>query len=67
MESTAPAVARSRSGSGSSWALVGHLEDPLANPIAVVPALVTNLLWGPVAGCSRGCCVHSPSYRPLMI
>lgn len=30
--------------------LLGRLEGPLAHPIAIVPMLVTNTLWGLVAG-----------------
>ncbi|WP_420111509.1 hypothetical protein [Pseudactinotalea sp.] len=30
--------------------LDGALAGPLANPIAIVPVLVTNILWGLVAG-----------------
>lgn len=30
--------------------LVGELQGPLANPIAIVPMLITNALWGAIAG-----------------
>ncbi|MGP9538028.1 hypothetical protein ACT3SP_08450 [Brachybacterium sp. AOP43-C2-M15] len=30
--------------------LLGHLAGPLANPIAIVPILATNALWGVIAG-----------------
>lgn len=30
--------------------LLGRLEGPLANPIAVVPVLLTNAIWGAITG-----------------
>lgn len=30
--------------------LTGHLQGPLTNPIAIVSVLVTNSLWGLIAG-----------------
>lgn len=30
--------------------LLGHLDGPLARPIAIVPMLLTNALWGLIAG-----------------
>ena len=30
--------------------LLGHLEGPLAQPLAIIPMLVTNAVWGVIAG-----------------
>lgn len=30
--------------------LTGHLQGPLANPFAIISILMTNILWGLVAG-----------------
>lgn len=30
--------------------LLGHLSGPLANPLAIVPMLLVNALWGLIAG-----------------
>jgi flagellar biosynthesis protein FliR len=30
--------------------LLGRLDGPLANPISIVPVLITNALWGAVTG-----------------
>jgi hypothetical protein len=30
--------------------LLGRLEGPFANPIAIVPVLITNLVWGAITG-----------------
>ncbi|MBM6588726.1 hypothetical protein [Brevibacterium sp. RIT 803] len=30
--------------------LLGHLEGPLVQPLAIIPMLVTNAVWGVIAG-----------------
>lgn len=30
--------------------LLGHVEGPLSNPLAIVPMLLTNAVWGGLAG-----------------
>ena len=30
--------------------LTGHLEGPLAKPFAIIPVLLTNAIWGLIAG-----------------
>ena len=44
--------------------LTGHLEGPIARPIAIIPALAVNAIWGVICGALALALQHARGVRP---